>query len=173
MGSSGKKKTTMAKLARENRLRERRLNKQAKKDARRQAPAHDPGMEDSPPGTLTPESTTSNPPGAIRVPAQPLATLKSNDAADDRIRFSGDMSNQGEDAASALGRDDQAARTLGPTDSERGDPRDTEAALLRLRHASDEEPALFEGRLRHDALEAGASERQIRAAQRNHPGHGD
>jgi hypothetical protein len=37
MGSSGKKKTTMAKLARENRLRERRLNKQAKKDARKQA----------------------------------------------------------------------------------------------------------------------------------------
>jgi hypothetical protein len=37
MGSSGKKKTTMAKLARENRLRERRLNKQAKRDARRQA----------------------------------------------------------------------------------------------------------------------------------------
>jgi len=29
-------KTTMAKLARENRLRERRLNKQAKKDARKQ-----------------------------------------------------------------------------------------------------------------------------------------
>jgi hypothetical protein len=37
MASSGKKKTTMAKLARETRLRERRLNKQARKDARRQA----------------------------------------------------------------------------------------------------------------------------------------
>ncbi len=37
MGSSGKKKTTMAKLARENRLRERRSIKQAKKDARKQA----------------------------------------------------------------------------------------------------------------------------------------
>ena len=37
MASSGKKKTTMAKLARESRLRERRLNKQAKKDARKQA----------------------------------------------------------------------------------------------------------------------------------------
>ena len=35
MGSSGKRKTTMAKLARENRLRERRLNKEAKRDARR------------------------------------------------------------------------------------------------------------------------------------------
>lgn len=39
MGSNAKKKTTMAKLARENRLRERRLNKQAKKDARKQASA--------------------------------------------------------------------------------------------------------------------------------------
>ena len=40
MASSGKKKTTMAKLTRESRLRERRLDKQAKKDARKQAPAH-------------------------------------------------------------------------------------------------------------------------------------
>jgi hypothetical protein len=37
MASSGKKKTTMAKLNRESRLRERRLDKQAKKDARKQA----------------------------------------------------------------------------------------------------------------------------------------
>jgi hypothetical protein len=37
MASSGKKKTTMAKLARESKLRERRVSKQAKKDARRQA----------------------------------------------------------------------------------------------------------------------------------------
>ena len=35
MASSGKKKTTMAKLTRESRLRERRLEKQAKKDARK------------------------------------------------------------------------------------------------------------------------------------------
>lgn len=42
MASSGKKKTTMAKLTRESRLRERRLDKQAKKDARKQAPAHHP-----------------------------------------------------------------------------------------------------------------------------------
>ena len=40
MASSGKKKTTMAKLNRESRLRERRLDKQAKKDARKQGPAH-------------------------------------------------------------------------------------------------------------------------------------
>ena len=37
MASSGKKKTTMAKLTRESRLRERRMDKQAKKDARKLA----------------------------------------------------------------------------------------------------------------------------------------
>jgi hypothetical protein len=37
MASSGKKKTTFAKLAREQKLRERRHDKQAKKDARRRA----------------------------------------------------------------------------------------------------------------------------------------
>jgi hypothetical protein len=42
MASSGKKKTTMAKLTRESRLRERRLEKQAKKDARKHAPADQP-----------------------------------------------------------------------------------------------------------------------------------
>jgi hypothetical protein len=37
MASRGKKKTTMAKLSRESKLRERRLEKQAKKMARKQA----------------------------------------------------------------------------------------------------------------------------------------
>lgn len=47
MASSGKKKTTFQKLAREQKLRERRLDKQAKKDARKHAgdvgtePVHD------------------------------------------------------------------------------------------------------------------------------------
>jgi len=36
MASGGKRKTTFAKLAREQKLRERRRDKQAKKDARRQ-----------------------------------------------------------------------------------------------------------------------------------------
>ena len=49
MGSNAKKKTTMAKLNRERRLRERRFEKQAKKDARR-ASARDPGP---PSDTLT------------------------------------------------------------------------------------------------------------------------
>jgi len=44
MASSGKKKTTMAKLNRESKLRERRLDKQARKDARRNAPAPDPEL---------------------------------------------------------------------------------------------------------------------------------
>jgi hypothetical protein len=39
MASNNKRKTTMSKLNRENRLRERRLNKQAKKEARKLAPA--------------------------------------------------------------------------------------------------------------------------------------
>jgi hypothetical protein len=39
MASGGKKKTTMAKLNRESKLRERRLDKQARKDARKQAAA--------------------------------------------------------------------------------------------------------------------------------------
>jgi hypothetical protein len=39
MASSGKKKTTMAKLMRESRLRERRIDKQARKDARKNGTA--------------------------------------------------------------------------------------------------------------------------------------
>jgi phosphatidate phosphatase PAH1 len=42
MASTGKRKTTMAKLNRERRLVERRLEKQAKKLARKQASAHHP-----------------------------------------------------------------------------------------------------------------------------------
>jgi hypothetical protein len=53
MASSGKKRTTMAKLNRESKLRERRLDKQARKDARRQAaaaaPPPDEVREEQPP----------------------------------------------------------------------------------------------------------------------------
>jgi hypothetical protein len=45
MASSGKKRTTMAKLNRETKLRERRLDKQARKDARRAAAAAPPPDE--------------------------------------------------------------------------------------------------------------------------------
>lgn len=50
MASRGNKKTTMAKLTREARLRERRLDKQARKDARKRAAADPPAQPaDSPP----------------------------------------------------------------------------------------------------------------------------
>jgi hypothetical protein len=48
MASSGKKKTTMAKLSRESRLRERRMEKAAKKAARKQAAADHPGEPTDP-----------------------------------------------------------------------------------------------------------------------------
>jgi hypothetical protein len=57
-------------------------------------------------------------------------------------------------------------------DPESTDPRAKEVALRRLRDAADEELAVFEAKLRDDALKAGATEREMRAAQRNHPGHG-
>lgn len=68
MASSGKKKTTMAKLTRESRLRERRLDKQAKKDARKQAAAQ---HSDQPDAMLT--ATTGEParPGAERPALEP------------------------------------------------------------------------------------------------------
>jgi hypothetical protein len=48
MGSSGKKRTTMAKLNRESKLRDKRIEKQARKDARKQAAAR----EDGPPADI-------------------------------------------------------------------------------------------------------------------------
>jgi hypothetical protein len=69
MASSGKKKTTMAKLMRESRLRERRLDKQAKKDARKHAPAHDP---DQPGDTLDPTTGESAPPDGGQPALEPV-----------------------------------------------------------------------------------------------------
>ena len=48
MASSGKRKTTIAKLNRERRLIERRLDKQARKEARKRASADHPGPSDTP-----------------------------------------------------------------------------------------------------------------------------
>jgi hypothetical protein len=53
MASSGKRKTTMAKLNRERRLLERRHEKQAKKEARKRAAAAE---LEGPPSEATPES---------------------------------------------------------------------------------------------------------------------
>jgi len=46
MASNSKKKTTMAKMNRENAVRERRLRKQAKKDARKEAASGQPAPSD-------------------------------------------------------------------------------------------------------------------------------
>jgi hypothetical protein len=45
VASSGKRKTTMAKLNRESRLRERRAEKQAKKEARKREAAASPDAD--------------------------------------------------------------------------------------------------------------------------------
>jgi hypothetical protein len=76
MASSGKRKTTMAKLTRESRLRERRLDKQAKKDARKLAPAHPPSLQGDPPNATTGESyrtDTGEPAPECVIPARPNA----------------------------------------------------------------------------------------------------
>jgi hypothetical protein len=49
MASTGKKKTTMAKLARESRLRERRMEKEARKRARKDAAALQASQGDTEP----------------------------------------------------------------------------------------------------------------------------
>jgi hypothetical protein len=67
MASSGKKKTTMAKLTRESRLRERRLDKQARKDARKQAQA------DPDPGETLDATVGQSPPPGVEQPASGAA----------------------------------------------------------------------------------------------------
>ena len=54
MASSGKKKTTMAKLNREAKVREKRMDKQARKDARKYAAAN---------GTTVGDDTLASPDG--------------------------------------------------------------------------------------------------------------
>ncbi len=70
MASSSKKKTTMAKLTRESRLRERRLDKQAKKDARKLAPAHQSDL----PGDTIDTVSESSPAGAGEPAPEPSLT---------------------------------------------------------------------------------------------------
>jgi hypothetical protein len=82
------------------------------------------------------------------------------------------MSDRNDEQASAPGHTDEAVRAFRQVDPEPTDPRAKEVALRRLRDAPDEELAVFEGKLRDDALEAGATEREVRQAQRNHLEHG-
>ena len=72
MSSSGKKKTTMAKLNRESRMRERRLDKQARRDARKQAAAQSAGAPDE---TLTLQPDESAAPDHEGVPEAGVAAL--------------------------------------------------------------------------------------------------
>jgi hypothetical protein len=136
MASGGKKKTTMAKLARENRLRERRVDKQARKDARKQAASD---------RTTAPEETVP------AVASEPRAPAAAEDLPDSHS--------------------DEAVRAFMKSGIAPTDPRAKEVALLRLRDSPDEELAVFEGKLRDDAFDAGASEQEMRQAQRDHPGH--
>jgi hypothetical protein len=69
MASKGKKKTTMAKLARESRLRERRVHKQAKKDARRRAPSD---HLDSPGGSLNATTAGAAQPDPAQASLEPV-----------------------------------------------------------------------------------------------------
>jgi hypothetical protein len=150
MGSSGKKKTTMAKHARENRLRERRLNKQAKRDARKQTSSDHPDPRQGSPEAGMAQSI----PDPTLAAHEPVVQA----AASDR-------------QVSTLGHADEAVHAFRQVDPEPTDPRAKEVALHRLRDAPDEELAVFEGKLQAGALEAGATEQEMRDAQRDHPGH--
>jgi len=80
MGSGGKKKTTMAKFARENRLRERRLNKQAKKDARKLASSDDPNGPES---WLGQAVSLDAVPVTLEAPVRQSAAIDHEDSADE------------------------------------------------------------------------------------------
>lgn len=80
------------------------------------------------------------------------------------------MSDPNDQQASAPGHTDESEPRR--VDPEPTDPRAKEAALRRLHDAPDEELAVFESQLQDDALKAGATEREMREAQRNHPEHG-
>jgi hypothetical protein len=76
MASNAKAKTTIAKRARENRLRERRLSKQAKKEARRQAPLDRIGSPGGALNATTTDAAEQHPGEAAREAViQPLAEV--------------------------------------------------------------------------------------------------
>jgi len=82
------------------------------------------------------------------------------------------MGDEHDEKTSTPGRPEDAARAFLSVRPAPTDPRAKEAALMRLRDASDEQLAVFEDKLRSVALEAGASEQEMRDAQRAHPEHG-
>lgn len=86
-------------------------------------------------------------------------------------RYADAIGREHDDKVSGGGDSEEALRDLFRREPEPIDPRAKEAALERLRDARDEELAVFEDRLRQDAIGAGASEREIREAQARHPEH--
>lgn len=82
------------------------------------------------------------------------------------------MGEQRDEKAPIEADNEEAVRAFLNVQPKPTDPRAKEAALIRLRDTPDEQLAVFEGKLREDALEAGASEQELRDAQRTHPEHG-
>jgi hypothetical protein len=72
VGSSGKKRTTMAKLNREGKLREKRFEKEARKAARRLSAGSDAAEAASRPGQRGPDMTSSFLPAASETEAIPF-----------------------------------------------------------------------------------------------------
>ena len=71
MASSAKRKTTMAKLNRESKLRERRINKQAKKEMRKQTQGEQPGLDAAASAAAAqPHAEQTTPDADARPPAQ-------------------------------------------------------------------------------------------------------
>ena len=69
MASSGKRKTTMAKLTRERKLQERRLDKQARKNARKEASARLPAASSD---ALTADLDAPGEPDAAQTDLEPV-----------------------------------------------------------------------------------------------------
>jgi hypothetical protein len=70
MGSNSKKRTTMAKLSRENALRQRRLDKRAKKEARRQGGPDLPDDASSATPETGPDTEAPAPDADAQAPAE-------------------------------------------------------------------------------------------------------
>ena len=79
------------------------------------------------------------------------------------------MGDKRDEIASKQGDSEEARRAFRQVEPEPTDPRAKEAALRRLRDAPDEELAVFEGKLRDDALDAGASEQELRPSMSTSP----
>ena len=157
MASSSKKKTTMAKYAREAKLRERRANKQAKKDARKLASSEDPAAAEGYPDASAEAHTDSADQDSAAADAQPAEGQDEPEPLEAVAEDDGALQPEADADQSAASAQDAGAK---------------DSSLRRLRDASDAELELFEDRLRQDALAEGATELELRQAQSGRPGHG-